>query len=66
MVAKGSHATLGHYPKACAWCGQPVRISKDVALWFESHARDGFRPLSWHFTCRLHVLRQKPEKEASK
>ena len=47
--AAGSVTKFDGYPKVCAGCGLPVRITGTVALWFET-GRDRVKR-SFHFDC---------------
>lgn len=53
--AKGSHATFDGYPKVCGICGEPVRITGILPLWFET-GDDGVKR-SYHFKCRSETTR---------
>ena len=46
--AAGSVTKFDGYPKVCAGCGRPVRITGLVALWFET---SGGQRRSFHFDC---------------
>ena len=57
LMAKGSHASFGPYPRSCAGCGQPIRIGGERPLWFETQA-PGWQPTSWHADCHPQTHRK--------
>ena len=55
-MSRGSHPTRGGWePKHCSVCGQPIRVSKDPALWFHKDHDDGGRVYAWHMACKLPI-----------
>ena len=50
--AQGSHATFEHYPRVCAICEQPARITTDPdGLTFETLLPEDV-PRTYHTVCR--------------
>jgi hypothetical protein len=50
-MAKGSHTTRGGWePKACDYCGRPVRVTGDEECGFEYDHRTGTAH-AWHAAC---------------